>query len=68
METKPSGVPSAKQDVETIRSCVFAAPSLRRARVSVSISTAESGLSYAHQAFKRELGAVNGDFSEGFYQ
>ena len=43
LEKQRSGGPSTKEDLETIRFCVFAAPGLRRAQASVSISTAEFG-------------------------
>ena len=36
MGTKCSGEPSAKQDLETIRFCVFAAPGLHRAQTLLS--------------------------------
>ena len=47
LETKRSGGPSAKQDLETIRFGVFAAPGLHRPRSSGSTSSAESGMSPA---------------------
>jgi hypothetical protein len=37
-------MPSAKKDLETVRSGVFAAPGLRRARTTFCMSTAESGI------------------------
>jgi len=44
LKTKRSGAPSAKEDLETVRFCVFAAPGLCRALTAVLTSTGESGM------------------------
>jgi hypothetical protein len=52
LETQRSGGPSTKEDLETIRIDVFAAPGLHRAPTLVSISTSESGLKREQSVFE----------------